>query len=76
MGLPAGGHRDEFDRGLPDRAPVGAVHHRFVPHSPGRAISFAFLGTGVEPLLRGMAVLLVYWAMLYWMYRRKLFLRI
>jgi predicted acyltransferase len=37
---------------------------------------FAFFGTGVEPLMRGMAVLLVYWAILYWMYKRKIFLRI
>ena len=37
---------------------------------------FAFLGTGVEPLLRGIAVLLVFWAILYWMYNRKIFLRI
>jgi heparan-alpha-glucosaminide N-acetyltransferase len=37
---------------------------------------FAFLGVGVEPLLRGMAVLLVFWAILYWMYKRKIFLRI
>jgi heparan-alpha-glucosaminide N-acetyltransferase len=37
---------------------------------------FAFFGTGVEPLMHGMAVLLVYWIILYWMYQRKLFLRI
>jgi heparan-alpha-glucosaminide N-acetyltransferase len=37
--------------------------------------TFQLLGAGVEPLLRGTAVLLVYWLMLYWMYRRKLFLR-
>jgi predicted acyltransferase len=37
---------------------------------------FQVLGTGVEPLLRGSAVLLVYWLFLFWMYRRKLFLRI
>ena len=37
---------------------------------------FQFLGVGVEPLLRGLAVLLVFWLMLYWMYRRKLFLRV
>jgi heparan-alpha-glucosaminide N-acetyltransferase len=37
---------------------------------------FQMLGTGLEPLLCGTAVLLAYWAMLYWMYRRKLFLRI
>ena len=40
------------------------------------AHAFQIFGTGVEPLLRGAAVLLVYWGMLYWMYRRKLFLRV
>jgi predicted acyltransferase len=38
--------------------------------------AFQFLGTGVEPLMRGLAVLAVYWAVLYWMYRRKLFLKV
>jgi len=38
--------------------------------------AFQFLGTGIEPFLRGVAVLLVYWLMLFWMYRRKLFLRV
>ncbi|MBZ5623606.1 MAG: DUF5009 domain-containing protein [Acidobacteriia bacterium] len=38
--------------------------------------AFQLFGTGVEPLMRGMAVLLAYWLMLFWMYRRKLFLRI
>ena len=37
---------------------------------------FAFLGTGLEPLLHGLAVLGVFWLILYWMYQRKLFLRI
>jgi predicted acyltransferase len=37
---------------------------------------FAFFGTGVEPLMRGLAVLLLFWAILYWMYKRKIFLRI
>jgi len=37
---------------------------------------FQFLGTGLEPLLEGMAVLLTYWLFLFWMYRRKLFLKI
>ncbi|HEU0122855.1 MAG TPA: DUF5009 domain-containing protein [Bryobacteraceae bacterium] len=37
---------------------------------------FAFLGVGLEPLLQGAAVLLAFWLMLYWMYQRKLFLRI
>ncbi len=37
---------------------------------------FEFAGVGLAPLMQGIAVLLVYWLMLYWMYRRKLFLRI
>jgi heparan-alpha-glucosaminide N-acetyltransferase len=37
---------------------------------------FRVFGTGVEPLLQGLAVLLVYWLMLFWMYRRKLFLKV
>jgi predicted acyltransferase len=37
---------------------------------------FAFFGAGVEPLMRGLAVLLIFWAILYWMYKRKIFLRI
>jgi predicted acyltransferase len=36
---------------------------------------FRVLGAGLEPLLRGIAVLLVYWLFLFWMYRRKIFLR-
>jgi len=38
--------------------------------------AFQLFGTGVEPLVRGLAVLFLYWLMLFWMYRRKLFLRI
>ncbi|HEY2018883.1 MAG TPA: DUF5009 domain-containing protein [Bryobacteraceae bacterium] len=38
--------------------------------------AFQMFGTGVEPLIRGLAVLLVYWLMLYWMYKRKIFLKI
>ena len=37
---------------------------------------FQTLGPGLEPLLSGAAVLLVYWLMLLWMYRRKVFLKI
>ena len=40
------------------------------------ASAFQFFGTGVEPLIRGIALLLVYWLFLFWMYRRKLFLRV
>ena len=38
--------------------------------------AFQFLGLPYEPLLRGAAVLLLYWVVLLWMYRRKLLLRI
>jgi heparan-alpha-glucosaminide N-acetyltransferase len=38
--------------------------------------AFRILGPGLEPLLLGGAVLLSYWLILYWMYRRKLFLKI
>ena len=37
---------------------------------------FAIFGKGLEPLMLGIAVMLVYWGILYWMYRRRLFLRI
>lgn len=37
---------------------------------------FQFLGTGLEPLMHGIAVLSCYWLVLFWMYRRKLFLKI
>jgi len=38
--------------------------------------AFKFLGDGLEPFLSGLAVLLCYWLVLFWMYRRKLFLKI
>ena len=37
---------------------------------------FAVLGAPFEPVLRGMGVLIVFWLILYWMYRKKIFLRI
>jgi heparan-alpha-glucosaminide N-acetyltransferase len=37
---------------------------------------FAVIGRPYEPFLHGAAVLLVLWLILFWMYRRKLFLRI
>ncbi len=37
---------------------------------------FQILGAGLQPLLFGGAMLLTYWLILYWMYQRKLFLRI
>ena len=38
--------------------------------------AFRVFGPGLEPFLLGCAVLATYWLILYWMYRRKLFLRI
>lgn len=40
------------------------------------AAPFAVFGPPFEPVLRGIGVLLVFWGILYWMYRRKIFLRI
>jgi heparan-alpha-glucosaminide N-acetyltransferase len=37
---------------------------------------FMLFGSGLYPLMLGTAVLLTYWLMLYWMYRRKIFLKI
>ena len=37
---------------------------------------FQFAGAGREPFFRGAVILLCYWLMLFWMYRRKLFLKI
>ena len=37
---------------------------------------FAFYGENYGPLCEGLAVLLVFWLILFWMYRRKIFLRI
>jgi heparan-alpha-glucosaminide N-acetyltransferase len=39
-------------------------------------IPFSVLGSPFEPVLRGVAVLLIFWSILYWMYRKKIFLRI
>ena len=40
------------------------------------ADSFRIFGKAYEPLLLGGASLLLFWLMLFWMYRRKVFLRI
>ena len=40
------------------------------------AAPFALLGAPFEPVLRGAAVLVVFWSILYWMYRRRIFLKI
>lgn len=38
--------------------------------------TFKVLGEAYEPLLLGAGVLLIYWLMLFWMYRKKIFIRI
>ncbi len=38
--------------------------------------TFQVLGASLEPLLLGIAALSIYWLMLLWLYRRKIFLRI
>jgi predicted acyltransferase len=40
------------------------------------ATFFRFAGRGLEPLMQGATILLLYWLILFWMYRRKLFLKI
>ena len=40
------------------------------------ARAFLFLGQPYESVLRGAMVLVAYWLILYWMYRRKLFLKV
>lgn len=37
---------------------------------------FMIFGAGLEPLMMGIAVMITYWLILYWMFQRKLFLRI
>jgi len=38
--------------------------------------AFELFGVGVAPFVQGVAILMVYWSFLYWLYRRKIFLRI
>jgi hypothetical protein len=33
-------------------------------------------GTGLEPFFLGVLVMATYWLILYWMYKKKIFLRI
>ena len=50
---------------------IGWALDRFFGTAP-----FLILGPPFEPVLRGIGVLIVFWLILYWMYRRKIFLRI
>ncbi len=58
---------------------IAHLFDRFIPDSfrihLGRN-AFQVFGAALEPLLLGAAVLFTYWLILFWMYRRKLFLRI
>jgi predicted acyltransferase len=53
-----------------DRFIVDSFRIHLGPHA------FQVFGAGLEPLMRGAAVLLTYWLILFWMYRHKLFLRV
>ena len=44
---------------------------RHIGHAP-----FYVFGPAFEPVLKGAAVILVFWLVLFWMYRRKIFLKI
>jgi len=50
---------------------VGAALVRHFGTAP-----FAILGPPFEPVLHGFAIMIVFWLILFWMYRRKIFLRI
>ncbi|MDR3740365.1 MAG: DUF5009 domain-containing protein [Terracidiphilus sp.] len=50
---------------------LGGTLHTHFGYAP-----FRILGPGYEPFLFGVAVMLCYWLMLYWMYRQKIFIRI
>lgn len=50
------------------------VTSSFLIHLSNRP--FSILGPALQPLLLGSAVLATYWIILFWMYRRKLFLKI
>jgi predicted acyltransferase len=50
------------------------VDSKFYSHLGVRI--FDIFGTAMEPLVLGSLALLMYWLMLYWMYRKKVFLRI
>lgn len=49
---------------------VDSFHINLGPHV------FQIFGTALEPLTQGAVVLLTYWLILFWMFRRKLFLKI
>ena len=54
---------------------VGSYIHRSFEIHLGPNF-FRFAGDGLAPTIQGAAILLTYWLILLWMYRRKLFLKI
>jgi heparan-alpha-glucosaminide N-acetyltransferase len=52
----------------------GFVASAFTTHLGANA--FNVLGEAVAPFVRGVLLLLVFWLILFWMYRRKLFLKV
>lgn len=50
------------------------IQRSYRTHLSARALNF--FGTSVEPTVVGTLTLTTYWLMLFWMYRRKIFLRI
>jgi predicted acyltransferase len=75
MGVPAGGCRD-------DSIVAYSIAHLWegfldsTLHIHLGPAFFRFAGAGLEPFLCGAVILLCYWLILFWMYRRKLFLKI
>ena len=60
--------------------PSSRIHHGALHHHRGAVVEGVGKRRGgmrqLEPVLRGAAVLLIFWSILYWMYRRKIFIRI
>jgi heparan-alpha-glucosaminide N-acetyltransferase len=54
---------------------MSGFFHNALDRHLGRAIS-AMAGPTFQPVLQGFAVILIFWFILFWMYRRKIFLRI
>ncbi len=50
---------------------IGASFYIHLGHRP-----FQVMGAGLEPLLHGLAVLFAFWLILFWMYRRGVYVRI
>ena len=75
MGVPAGGRRNELDCRLRDELDDADFFGGAIDRHFGGAIS-AVAGPTFQPVLHGFAIMLIFWLILFWMYRRKIFLRI